>query len=50
MCDLCIIITTNWEVHLHIWMVARVGLMHLQHHLTSIEYAFVLQYLSHVMY
>ena len=24
--DLCIIITTNWEVHLHIWMVAHVGL------------------------
>jgi len=21
----------NWEVHLHIWMVARVGLMRLQH-------------------
>jgi len=21
----------NWEVYLHIWMVARVGLMHLQH-------------------
>jgi len=30
-CDLCIIITTNWEVHLHIWMVAHVGLMRLQH-------------------
>ena len=29
--DLCIIITTNWKVHLHIWMVARVGLMRLQH-------------------
>jgi len=29
--DLCIIITTNWEVHLHIWMVACVGLMRLQH-------------------
>jgi len=29
-CDLCIIITTNWEVYLHIWMVARVGLMRLQ--------------------
>jgi len=31
--DLCIIITTNWEVHLHIWMVARVGLMRLQQEL-----------------
>jgi len=30
-CDLCIIITTNWDVYLHIWMVARVGLMRLQH-------------------
>jgi len=28
--DLCIIITMNWEVHLHIWMVAHVGLMRLQ--------------------
>jgi len=28
--DLCIIITTNWEVYLHIWMVTRVGLMRLQ--------------------
>jgi len=28
--DLCITITTNWEVYLHIWMVARVGLMRLQ--------------------
>jgi len=37
--DPCIIITTNWEVHLHIWMVARVGLMHLQH--------FVHQHLGH---
>jgi len=29
--DPCIIFTTNWEVHLHTWMVARVGLMRLQH-------------------
>jgi len=43
--DLCIIITTNWEVHLHIWMVAHVGLMRLQQNaqLTSSRFSRKLQ-------